>query len=490
MTSPITSDKLPPLYKALIPVFVLITLLGINVIWIYKDDSIAGSNQIILILCAALAALIGFTEKFTWEEMEKGVIDGIAATTPAIIILLLIGALSGTWMISGIVPAMIYYGLKMLSPEYFLIATCMICSLVSLATGSSWSTVATVGIALFGVGKALDFSEPLVAGAIISGSYFGDKISPLSDTTNLAPAMAGTTLFRHIEYMLYTTIPSFLFAAIIFFIIGLNSHNTGNSLSIQQALADLEKTFFISPVLFIAPLLVLFLILKKMPALPALLIGMLLGAVFAVIFQPQVIASIASNTNTPFETYYTAIMDAMTVDISIPTDNDLLKRLLVSTGMNGMLGTVWLIIAAMMFGGIMESCNFLKSITYSLLKLVKSDTSLVAATAFTCISTNVLASDQYLSIVVPGRMFKEAFREKGLAPENLSRTLEDAGTVTSVLVPWNTCGAYQAGVLGVPTLAFAPYCFFNIISPVMTVLFSLFKIRIARLDPQLETKTA
>jgi Na+:H+ antiporter, NhaC family len=477
----VQEQHIPSLGKALIPVIFLITMLAINVIGIYGDSAILGSNQMILLLSAGVAGIVGYSEGFRWKQMEAGISESITATAPAIVILLLIGALAGTWMLSGVVPAMIFYGLKILSPVIFLFAACIICALVSVASGSSWSTVATVGIAIFGIGKALGFHEPLVAGAIISGAYFGDKISPLSDTTNLAAAMAKTDLFRHIVYMMNTTVPSFGIALIIFLVIGFNTKAKGTAEEIDAALIALQSTFYIGPVLFIVPAVVILLIIRKVPAIPALMVGILLGAMFAILFQSHLIAQIITDADTTFQMYYRAIMDAMTVEVLIPSDNELLSGLLSSRGMAGMLGTIWLIIAAMVFGGIMEACGFLKSITLGFLRLVHTDASLVGATAATCISVNVLASDQYLSIVIPGKMFADAYKERGLAPENLSRTLEDTGTVTSVLIPWNTCGAYQSGILGVSTFAYLPYCFFNILSPVMTLLFAAFKIRIARL---------
>lgn len=476
-------QHIPSFKKSMIPVIVLITLLGINVILVYQDASINGSNQFILIFSAAIAALVGISEGFTWEHIEAGIVKSISSTTQAIIILLLIGALSGAWMLAGIVPAMIYYGLKLLDPTYFLFATCLICCFVSVSTGSSWSTVATVGVALFGVGKALGYHEPLVAGAIISGAYFGDKISPLSETTNMAAAVAGVPLFNHIKYMLYTNIPTISITLLIFFIIGLRYDNNVNLTEVDQVLSSLKGTFYLSPILFLVPFLVIFLIIKKMPAVPALLIGTLIGAIFALIFQKDLLLSMADTTLPVTEAMYRVVMDALTVNVEIPTDNQMLKSLLSSSGMSGMLGTVWLIIAAMMFGGTLEACNFLKSITNKILKLAQSETSLVTATVLSCFSTNVLASDQYLSILIPGRMYKNAYEEKGLSGENMSRALEDGGTVTSVLIPWNTCGAYQASVLGVSTFAFAPYCFFNIISPFMSIAYMFFKIKIKRINP-------
>lgn len=475
-----TTEKIPPLYKALIPIIFLIALLAYNVIFIFKDDAIGGSNQVILILSGAVAALVGLTEGYNWKDILNGIINSIGSTVPAIIILLLIGALAGTWLLSGIVPAMIYYGLDILHPSIFLVATCLICSLVSISTGSSWSTVATVGIALFGIGKTLGFYEPMVAGAIISGSYFGDKISPLSDTTNLAAAMAGTELFTHIKYLMYTTVPSYVITLTIFFFIGRGSAGNIDLALVANVQSEINRIFNINWMLFLVPIGVIAMIIMKIPALPALLAGALLGGLFAVIFQQELIYLLVGETESTFDAMYTAVMNAMTVEVAIPTENEMLSNLLGSSGMSGMLNTVWLVIAAMIFGGVMESCGFLKSLTLSFIKLAKSTASLVATTVVTCFSVNALASDQYLAIVIPGRMYAEVYKERGLKPQVLSRTLEDSGTVTSVLIPWNTCGAYHAGVLGISTLAFAPFCFFNIISPFMSILFAVFNIKIDR----------
>lgn len=473
--------KKPGLLIALIPVVFLIVALSINVIGVFKDDALAGSNQFILLLSAAVAGIVGIFQGFTWEEILSGIEKSIASTSGAILILLLIGALAGSWMISGIVPAMIYYGLQILKPEIFLPATAVICALVSLATGSSWSTSATVGIALIGIGKALGVSEALVAGSVISGAYFGDKISPLSDTTNLAPAMAGTDLFTHIRYMLLTTVPSFVITLIIFIIIGLNLDASGDVNNIQPVLTELESVFNLSPWLFLVPGIVILLIVMKIPALPAILVGTLAGALFAFIFQKDLLISFTENGILDWESSYRIIMNALTVDMTYQTSNPILAELLSSGGMAGMMSTVWLILAAMTFGGVMEACGFLAAISNALLKLAKGTASLIATTAGTCMFVNVTASDQYLAIVVPGRMYADAYRKQGLAPENLSRTLEDSGTVTSVLVPWNTCGAYQSGVLGVDTLAYLPYAFFNLLSPLMTLTFAIFNIKIRRL---------
>jgi NhaC family Na+:H+ antiporter len=478
-----TLQRRPTLLQALLPLIVLIGLLTLNVVY-YGDMATSGSNQIALLLAAAVAALVGISLKVPLKRMIQGAVDSISASMSAILILLLIGALAGTWLISGIVPAMIYYGLQILNPTIFLIAAAVVCCIVSVATGSSWSTVATVGIALLGIGKALNLHEGVIAGAIISGAYFGDKISPMSDTTNLAPAMAGTDLFTHIRYMMITTVPSITITLLIFLGIGLFTSPADNVAGTESLSQAISAKFQISPLLFIVPAAVIWMIVKKVNALAALFIGTLLGALFAVIFQPHLIAEIAGRTGSPIRDAYTTIMNSMAGEVQVETQNEIASGLLKSRGMAGMLNTIWLILCALTFGGIMESVGLLKRITQPLVKKAKSTGSLVATTAGSCVFVNVTASDQYLSIVVPGRMFAETYKERGLAPQNLSRTLEDAGTVTSVLVPWNTCGATQTAVLGVSTLVYAPFCFFNIISPFMTILVAYLGIRIARLSPR------
>ena len=475
----------PTLFQALIPILFLIVALFVNV-RIFGDSALDGSNQIILILSAGVASLVALNIGFKWEEIQKGIVKSISSAMSSIIILLLIGSLAGTWLLSGIVPAMIYYGLDILNPTIFLFAACVICSIVSLATGSSWTTAATVGIALVGIGSALGINEGMVAGAVLSGAYFGDKMSPLSDTTNLAPAMAGTDLFTHIRYMAYTTVPSISLALIIFLILGF-TQGEGGTVTETQAMQDaISSKFNINGWLFLVPLAVVFLIIKKMPAIPAILIGALLGGVFALIFQPEVVKSVANWDTAGWEASFVGVMKSLYGEISISTDNAEVNELLSSGGMHGMLGTVWLILSAMMFGGAMEATGLLKRIAEAVISKVKSAGSLVASTAGTTLFFNATASDQYLSIVVPGRMYSDIYKEKGLAPENLSRTLEDSGTVTSVLVPWNTCGAYHSNVLGVATGTYLPYAFFNLISPLMTVAFAYFNIKIRKLKEQPE----
>lgn len=469
----------PSLLESIIPIIFLIILLANNV-YLWGDSTLDGSNQIALLAAGALAAAIGIRLGFNWIEMRDQIVKTIDSAMPAIIILLLIGALSGTWLISGVVPALIYYGLDILHPNIFLFAAVIISMVVSLATGSSWSTIATIGVALLGIGDAMGLDKPIVAGAIISGAYFGDKMSPLSDTTNLAPAMAGTDLFTHIRYMMYTTVPSMSIALIMFLVIGFNYDFGTNGNDVETVQTAIAHTFNISPWLFLVPAILFIIIIKKVPPLPSLAAGVLLGGIFAVIFQPQIIENLSGVTDNYAKAAYTAVMEAMYGNVSIITEDAEMNDLFSTGGMAGMLNTIWLILSAMIFGGIMQATGMLVKITESVIKLVKSDGSLITSTALSAMFFNITASDQYIAIVVPGKMYSEAYKKRGLKPEVLSRTLEDAGTVTSVLIPWNTGGATQARVLGVATGEYLPYAFFNLISPVMTIIFAYFNIKIRR----------
>jgi NhaC family Na+:H+ antiporter len=476
--------KQPTFLLALLPIAILIFLLTINVV-VLGSDAISGANQIALLLAAGVAGVISFRLGYSWEEIESSIVKSISSAMAAMLILLAIGSLSGTWLLSGIVPAMIYYGLKILNPTIFLFAACIVSGIVALATGSSWSTVATVGIALLGIGKSMDIPEGVIAGAILSGAYFGDKMSPLSDTTNLAPAMAGTDLFTHIKYMVYTTAPTLAITLIIFFVWGFTLDTAGATADSSSVLLALESKFNLNPILFIVPVLVIVMIVKKVPALPALLVGALLGGIAAIIFQPQIIAQISGIEGDYLKASFIAFMNAMTTSINIQTNDPMITELLTAKGMSGMLNTIWLILCAMIFGGVMESSGLLKAIAEQIIKFAHSTGSLVASTAATCIFFNFTASDQYMAIAVPGRMYADTYRKRGLKPEVLSRTLEDSGTVTSVLIPWNTCGATQANVLGVATMVYAPYTFFCLISPLMTILQAYLNIKIRRLnDPK------
>ena len=467
------------IWEALIPVIALVAMLAYNV-YVFGDDALSGSNQFILLMGGAVAAIVGFFNKVSYNQMIAEVAENVRSTTGALLILLMVGALAGTWLASGIIPAMVYYGLQILNPTIFLAACVIICAIISIATGSSWTTAATVGIALIGIGEALGISLGMTAGAVLSGAYFGDKMSPLSDTTNLAPAMAGGELFSHIHYMTWTTIPTISITLLAFIIIGF-SIDTSGAVDTDTILNTIDSTFNVNGWLFIVPVVVILLIVKKAPPLLGLLIGTLLGGVFALLFQPDLVAKIGGGELLDFSTGYKGILNAITVETAIETSDPMLNDLFSSKGMAGMLSTIWLIVCAMVFGGIMDAIGALERITKSLLNLAKTTFGLFASTVGSCLALNVTASDQYLALVVPGKMFSKAYKERGLAPENLSRTLEDSGTVTSVLVPWNTCGAYHSGVLGVAVGDYFFYAIFNWLSPLMTLLFAAFKIKIKQL---------
>jgi len=441
----------PNLFQSLIPVVLLMIFLGVSIL------KFGSSPHIPLIGGTAVAAIMAVILGFSWHEIEEGLIHGIVLALKACLILLIIGTLIGTWILSGIVPTMIFWGLKVLSPSIFLVATCIICSLVSLSTGSSWSTAGTVGIALIGVGQGLGVPLPMVAGAIISGAYFGDKMSPLSDTTNLAPAMAGTDLFTHIRHMMYTTVPSLIIALIIYAILGLRYANAEMNIeNVNQILTTLKANFNLHPLLLLPPGLVIIMVIKKIPALPALLGGTVIGGIFALIFQKSGLGTVI---NVCYDGYVSN------------TGFKMVDELLSRGGMDSMLYTVSLIMCALSFGGVMEKSGMLESIASSILKAAKSTGSLVVATISTCISMNIIAPDQYLSVVVPGRMYKSAFDKRGLHPKNLSRCLEDAGTLSSPLIPWNTCGAFMFATLGVHPFVYLPFAFMNLLNPLVSIFY-------------------
>ena len=468
------------LSESLFPIILLIIFLSFNV-YVYGDDAMGGSNQFILLIGASAGIGLGIFKGFKFSGMMNQVAENLKSVTGAIVILLFVGALSGTWLISGIIPSMIYYGLNILHPSIFLPACLVICAIISVATGSSWTTSATVGIALIGISKAIGIPVEMSAGAIISGAYFGDKLSPLSDTTNLAPAISGSDLFTHIKYLTITTIPTITISLVIFIILNfymVSSGPTDNTILLEA----INQTFNITPLIFIVPLIVIILIIKKTPPIIALFTGTMLGAIFALIFQQDILIQLSNSNSLTFEGAYSAIINSITVDTNIESGNSELNELFTSGGMLGMMNTIWLVISAMVFGGVMESIGALKTITTSLLNLGKSTFSLFASTAGSCLAINLTTSDQYLAIVIPGKMFERAFREKNLAPENLSRTLEDTGTVTSVLIPWNSCGAYQSGVLGVSVLDYFFYAIFNWLSFFMTLIVAGLNYKIKKLE--------
>lgn len=463
--------KQATLMHSLIPIVFLIVSL------MYTIFILEGSPHIPLILSACVASAVAmFSLGFSWAELEEGIVETIKMSMGAVIILMIIGMIIGTWILGGVVPAMIFYGLQILSPSIFLVSACVLCAIVALATGSSWTTAGTVGIALIGIGQSLGIPMEVVAGAIISGAYFGDKMSPLSDTTNLAPAMAGATLFDHVKHMVYTTGPSLIIALVIYAVLGVKyAGNALDASAIQQVLDGLSSNFMISPILLLAPILVIVMVVMKVPAIPGLFGGTLLGALMAMVFQGANLGGVIASMN-----------DGFVSESGIEVIDSLLTR----GGLQGMMFTVSLILCAMCFGGVMEKAGFLEAIARSILKFANSTGSLVLATIITIISINILAGDQYLSIVIPGRMYKSIYDERGLHPKNLSRILEDAGTITSPLVPWNTCGSFMSTTLGVATMAYLPYCFLNLINPLVSIFYGYTGITMEKLKPETAEATA
>ena len=457
------TKKQATLVHAIIPIIVLVASLFIGITKLGSDPHIP---IIIAIIVASGVAI--FSLGYKWDEIEKGAIETIQMSMQAILILMIIGTVIGAWILSGTVPTMIYYGLKVLSPGIFLVATSIICAIVSLATGSSWTTAGTVGVALIGVGQGLGIPVEIVAGAIVSGAYFGDKMSPLSDTTNLAPAMAGTTLFEHIKHMFYTTVPSFIIALVLYGIIGAKYAGSAlDTANIDVILNGLSSNFNITPLLFLPPIIVIILVVLKVPALPGLIAGTAIGGVFAAIFQGSSLGDIVNAAHYGFE-----------IESGVSMVDELLNR----GGLDSMMWTVSLILLAMVFGGIMEKTGMLQAIGNSILKYANNTGSLITATILTSIAVNILAADQYLSIVIPGRMYKDVYDGRGLHPKVLSRTLEDAGTLTSALIPWNTCGAFMHSALLVSPLAFAPYAFLNLINPIIAIIYGFTGFSITKVD--------
>ncbi len=472
----IENKKLISLFDSIIPVVALVTLLYINVS-IYGDSSLNGSNQFILIIGSSIAFFFGIKNKVKAETIFNTISNNLKSISTPIIILLLVGGLSGSWMISGIIPSMIYYGLKLINVSFFLPTCVIISAIVAISTGSSWSTTATIGIGLIGIGKVLGFDLGLVAGAIISGAYFGDKMSPLSDTTNLAAAVTESNLFEHIKYMTITTFPTIIITIIFF-----ASYNIFNmpSESIENLnyVESIKDYFFISPILFFVPIVVIVLIIKKISPVISLFIGIITGAFLILVFQSNLISSFTSENGL---STYEFIINSIVSETKVETGKSSLDDLFYTGGMKGMLNTIWLVICAMIFGGVMEAIGALKRISYFLLEKTKSIFGLFSSTVISCLTVNISASDQYLAIVVPGKMFSKAYRDRSLSSLNLSRTIEDSGTVTSVLIPWNTCGAYQASVLNVNVLDYFIFAIFNWLSPITTLIIALIKYKIKKI---------
>ena len=473
--------KQPSLLDAITPVVVLISMLA-GTVYVFGLDSF-GPNQVALIMAAAVAAMIGIKNGLSWNEIERGMIDTISVSLQSVLILLMVGSLIGSWILSGTVPSMIYYGVELMSPDYFYLSACLVCALLGFSIGSSWTVAGTLGIGLMGIAAALDLSLPISAGAIISGAYFGDKLSPLSETTNLAAAVTSNNLFDHIQHMLWTTIPGFVIALVIFFILGIGSGSNVVINDIEILQAAMQETFTINPLMLAPLILLLGMAVRKLPALSTLICGTLAGCLFAIIFQWDVVVALAADESLAAPAaVFKGLFSAMFLGYSSVTGNEALDSLLSKGGMSNMLTTIGLVVNAMAFGGAMTRTGLLQRLVEAALSRVKSAGDLILATVGTCIGTNILAADQYLSIVIPGQMFVKSYEDRDLSTINLSRTLEDSGTLTSALVPWNTCGAYMSATLGVSTFMYAPYAFFNILCPIIAVIYGYSQISLIKFE--------
>lgn len=453
---------------ALIPFLVLIVLIACCVA-VFGNATLDGASQVSLLVASAVSVLIGhFSKRLDWERLEQEMTAKIASCTPAIIILLLIGAIGGTWMVSGIVPTMIYYGMQIIRPEVFLVSSSLLCALVSLMIGSSWTTVATLGVALMGIGKAHGFDDGWIAGSIITGAYFGDKLSPLSDTTVLASSVAGTPLFTHIRYMMYTTIPTFLVSLSIFLVAGLMMSPEGHG-NVSEFMEGLQRTFVISPWLMMVPVMTGVMIARRWPSMVVLFLAIMLAVVVALIVQPGLIRTISGAPGVGLLAHYKGMMQVCYGSTDVETGIPMLNELVHTSGMAGMMPTIWLIICAQTFGGALTATGQLDDLMRVVLRFVRGTASLVASTVGTALFCNIAMADQYLSIMLSSSMFKDEYQKRGYEPRLLSRSCEDGATVTSVLIPWNTCGLTQSTVLGVATLTYLPYCFFNFLSPIASI---------------------
>ena len=482
--------KKPTLIDALIPVVSLILMLFTSV-KLFGSDSSSGPNQIVLTLGAAIAAIVAIRNGHAWDDILKAIIDGIGTSMGAVLILLSVGGLIGTWLLAGTVPALIYYGLELLSPQWFYVAACIISAIAALSTGSSWTVAGTLGVALIGVALGLGLSPAIAAGAIISGAYFGDKMSPLSDTTNLAPAVAGTDLFTHIRHMAWTTGPSFAIALILFTVLGLGVDVQTGGEALESLRVTLDESFNITPLALIPLVVVFFMAYKKVPPLPTILFGALFGGFMAMVLQSESLLVFADSPElTPAlamtKGVWLALAHGYAASTGTPEVDDLLSR----GGMSSMLVTIWLILSAMAFGAVLEHSGTLQRLIQAALAAAKSTGSLVMTVVLSCIGINIVAADQYIAIVLPGKMYRAEFQRRGLKPKNLSRVIEDSGTLTSPLVPWNTCGAYMAATLGVATLAYLPFVFFNLVNPIVSIIYGFTGFTIEKMEGEPEPAVA
>lgn len=482
--------KEPSLIDALIPVVSLILMLGLSV-YLFGSDSSSGPNQIVLITGAAIAAIVALKNGLTWVGIFEAIVDGITTAMGAILILLSVGALIGTWLMSGTVPSLIYFGLELLSPNWFYAAACVICAISALSIGSSWTVAGTLGVALIGIAGGLGLNPAIAAGAIISGAYFGDKMSPLSDTTNLAPAVVGTDLFTHIRHMAWTTGPSFGIALVLYALLGLGAGSGGDVAALESLKTTLMDNFQISAITLVPLVVVFFLAFKKVPPVPTILFGALLGGLFAVVMQPQVVVAFANSPELSpglamIKGVWLALADGYASTTGVAEVDSLLSR----GGMSSMLNTIWLVICALSFGAVLEHAGILKRLVQSALAAAKSTGTLIMTVVLSCIGINIIAADQYIAIVLPGKMYKAEFERRKLDARNLSRVIEDSGTLTSPLVPWNTCGAFMAGTLGVATFAYLPFAFLNLINPVISIVYGFTGFTIKRVEDEAIPQTA
>lgn len=473
--------KKPGLLLSLFPVLFLVFMIIIGV-RVFGDDLTAGPSQISLIITSAIVIFISIIYlKVPWKHIEKGINEQLYNTGGALFILLMIGALTSTWMLSGIVPSLIYYGLKLIHPSVFLAVSFILSAVVSILSGSSWTTCGTIGVALISAGSIIGINPGWLAGAIISGAYFGDKRSPLSDSCNLSASMAGVDLYKHIGYLLYTNMPAFIISLIVFIIVGFTIDI--NNIEIASIMTNVTGTFKISPWFLLIPCFTIFMIYKKVPAFITLLMSAIMGAVLAFFAQPHLVSQIYGDITGGLNQFLYSSLKMMSTSVSINAGNEMMNSLASTSGMLGMMDTICLILCVIVFGGSIQASGMIQTITEKMIKLMNSTLSIVTSTVFTGILCNITLSDQYMAIILPSKMFGETYKKKGYAPELLSRTVEDSSTVTSVLVPWNTCAVAQSTVLGVPTLTYLPFCIFNIISPIISIFVAAIGWKIRRIPP-------